>query len=183
MDIPEKIYTTKEIGTTLNVADSTIRKWAMALEKNGYSFARNEHNNRSYRDKDITVLKHFQVMVQQSNFSVENAGMVIAAKFKEGSFANETGVVPSENEEQGRSLGRSDEVIEKLLKHIERQEEFNKELVERLERQETYIQKRLDAHDGQLMDSVRELQQLKKLEQRNQEERKKRTGFFRKFFS
>ncbi|MFC3884617.1 hypothetical protein ACFOU2_14395 [Bacillus songklensis] len=44
------------------------------------------------------VLKLFQTMVQTNDFSIENAGMVIASKFKESAFSNGTGSVPSRKE-------------------------------------------------------------------------------------
>ena len=77
------------------------------------------------------VLKLFQTMVQTNNFSVENAGMVIASKFKGSAFSNGTGGVPAQREEEqtekGHSLTRSNEIIQKPLEKIQYPEEYIQE--------------------------------------------------------
>jgi DNA-binding transcriptional MerR regulator len=203
----EKAYTTKEVSTTLGIGDSTLRKWCLSLEKNGYHFTRNDQNQRLFLEKDLVVLKLFQTMVQTNNFSVENAGMVIASKFKESAFSNGTGGVPARREdgqgEKEHSLARSNEIIQKplekiqyyeqyiqeqrefnqvLLESMREQREFNQALLKRLEKQEKYIQEGLNTRDGELTQSIRELQQqLKQLDIQTQEKRKQRKGIFKWF--
>lgn len=46
VDSYEKAYTPKEIILTLDIGDSTLRKWCLALEKKGYLFIRNDQNKR-----------------------------------------------------------------------------------------------------------------------------------------
>ncbi|MFC3885053.1 MerR family transcriptional regulator [Bacillus songklensis] len=203
METIEKAYTTKEVSTTLGIGDSTLRKWCLSLEKNEYPFTRNDQNQRLFLEKDLVVLKLFQTMVQTNNFSVENAGMVIASKFKESAFSNGTGGVPARREEEQGEKGSSNEVIQKpldiiqyqeayiqeqrefnqvLLESMREQREFNQALLERLEKQETYMQEGLHTRDGELTQSIRELQQqLKQLEIQTQEKRKQRKGLFKWF--
>lgn len=157
----EKAYTSKEISTTLSIGDSTLRKWCLSLEKNGYHFTRNEQNRRVFLEKDIVVLKHFQTLVQENNMPMDNAGNVIVSRFGNDSFESSTPTVTPQKENSERSIVRSDEVIEKLMLHIERQDKFNNELLERLDKQQQYIDERLGERDNALLQGVRELQETK----------------------
>lgn len=150
----EKAYTTKEVSTTLGIGDSTLRKWCIALEDNGYQFIKSENKRRLYTESDLVVLRHFQQLVQDHNMPLDNASNVIVSRFGNRAFEGRTGIVPAEN----RSLMRSDEVIEKLFAHIEQQEKFNMELIERLDQQQRYIEEKLNNRDQQLLSHIRATQ-------------------------
>jgi hypothetical protein len=178
----EKAYTTKEISLTLGIGDSTLRKWCLALEKSGYRFVRNDQNKRLFVEADLVILRHFQTLVQENNISLENAANVVVDRFGKGAFADRTGIVPVEREEEQRDLMRSNELIKDLQEHIkvqqeymERQESFNQELIRRLDHQQQYIEERLNKRDETLIQSLREVQETKKLIAATQEEKK---GFF-----
>jgi transposase-like protein len=188
----EKAYSPKEISITLGVGDSTLRKWCIALEKNGYNFIRNDQNNRVYVDSDLVVLKHFQNLVKQHNMQLENASTLVIDRFGKGSFESGTGIVPSEKTEEQRDLSRSsEEVIAQLLEHIKQQDEFNQKLIKRLDQQQKYIDERLNRlderqneRDNMLLESLRASQETKQLllEAKTAEEQKKpRKGIMRFF--
>ncbi|WP_139367965.1 MerR family transcriptional regulator [Priestia abyssalis] len=196
----EKAYTTKEISMTLGIGDSTLKKWCLSLEKNEYPFTRNDQNQRLFLEKDLVVLKLFQTMVQTNNFSVENAGMLIASKFKESGFPSGVSAIRIEEQSEKR---RSYEVVQKpaaiiqyqeayiqeqrefnqvLLESMREQKEFNQVLLERLEKQEKSIQEGLNTRDGELTQSIQGLQQqLNQLTIQTQEKRKQRKGLFKWF--
>lgn len=176
METFEKAYSTKEISLTLEIGDSTLRKWAIALEKNGYQFIRNDQNRRLFVDADLVVLQHFKQLVQDHNMPLDNAAMLVADRFGKGPFEPRTGIVPaqqtsSSSHDMERSNERSDiEILSKLEELEERfrlQEEFNKKIIERLEErlneQETYIKVRLNKRDKLLVESLREAMETKKL--------------------
>lgn len=192
MNTYEKAYSPKEISLTLNIGDSTLRKWCIALEKSGYQFIRNDQNNRVYVDSDLVVLKHFQNLVKQHNMQLENAANLVVDRFGKGAFEVSTGDVPAEIETEQRDLNRSnDEVITQLLEHIKKQEEFNQELLSRLDQQQKYIDEKLnrldqrqDERDNMLLESLRASQETKQLllEVKTAEEQKKpRKGLLRWF--
>lgn len=166
------------------------------MEKHGYTFMKNENNQRLFLEKDLVALRHYQTMVKENNFSMDNAGMVIASRFS-SPFPNGSGGVPAvktEDEERlsARPDTRSDERIDKLIEHAEKQEQFNKELLERLNEQQKYIEKqhyyieeKLKERDGNLMESLRTLQEAKQemLEiAATKEEEKPKQGFFARLF-
>ena len=193
MDSHEKAYTPKEISLTLDIGDSTLRKWCLALEKQGYEFIRNDQNKRVFIDANVVVLRHFKELVQNHNMQMTNAAMLIIDRFGKGSLSVGTGIVPEENTEIQRDLTRSnDEVITKLMNYIEQQEEryeqqerFNKALLDKLDKQQQYIEERLNKRDETLVQSLREVQETKKLiaaaEEKREEESKK--GFLQRLFS
>ena len=198
----EKAYSPKEICTALDITNSVQRKWCLALEKNGYSFIRNDKNQRIFVENDLVVLRHFQTLVKHHNMQLENAAKLVIDRFGKGAFEVGTGIVPAEKEETQpnlqRDLMRSNEDIkETLLKHVRTQEEFNRslrerldqqenfncELVQRLEQQQKYIQERFEGmeRDRELMESIRTKQEEKQQQillqiAATQEEEKK--GFF-----
>lgn len=174
----DKPYSPKEIALALDAGDSTIRKWCIALEEEGYLFSRTDNNRRVFFDRDLVVLRHFQKLVQVQNFSMQNAAKVVASKFKEGSFEekNSKNDVPA--------IRYSTETVEKVFDEIEQLKEMNRQLLKRLDEQQEYIEERMSKRDAILMESLREVQETKKLmiEQRVEEEKKKvRKGFFRWF--
>ncbi|WP_338782454.1 DUF3967 domain-containing protein [Metabacillus sp. FJAT-52054] len=160
----EKAFTPKEISLTLDVGDSTLRKWCIALEKAGYQFMRSEKNNRLFVEGDVTVLRHLKDLVQNHSMQISNASIVIVDRFGKGAFLPRTGIVPAENIEEQRDSDRSNnQLISVLMEHIEQQKEFNQALVKRLDEQQTYIEDSLKKRDEMLMKSIRESQETKKL--------------------
>jgi hypothetical protein len=172
----EKAYSPKEMSVTLDIGDSTLRKWCLALEKNGYKFFRNEQDKRIFVEADLVILRHFQNLVKQHNMQLDNAAMLVVDRFGKGAFEVSTDIVLAEKEEEQRDLMRSNEVIEKLMSHIEKQEQFNRELIDRLDKQEKYIEESLNHRDELLLNSIKEARETRQLIAAAQEEKK--AGFF-----
>ncbi|MBP3953630.1 DUF3967 domain-containing protein [Bacillus suaedae] len=184
----EKAYSTKEISEHLEIGTSTLRKWCLSLEENGYDFARTEGNKRLFVEGDLVSLKYFKRLVQDERFSMENASKVIISRHSSKASESRTPSVLPQDDENKRSNERSDEMIQQLLEHMKKQEErmeqqekFNKELLERLDRQQTYIEERLNERDNTLIQSLREVQETKQLIAAAKEEENKK-GFFARIF-
>jgi hypothetical protein len=199
----EKAYSPKEVNVTLDIGDSTLRKWCLALEKNGYSFIRNDHKQRVFVDNDLVVLRHFQNLVKHHNMLLDNAAKLVVDRFGKGAFEVGTGGVPAVIEEEKddlqRDLMRSNEgIMEKLVEHVKTQDEFNRtllerldqqeifhrELVQRLEQQQAYIDERLEQRDRKLMESIRQAQEERQalLQIAAAQEEQKKKGFFARLF-
>lgn len=178
MEGTEKPVSPKDVYISLGIGDSTLRKWCLALEAQDYSFSRTDKNKRIFFEKDLVVLRHFRNLVQVQNFSIENAALIVVSKFKEEPVQeeNSNNSVPA--------LRDSNEVITKLLNHIEQQEAFNQQLLKRLDEQQKYIEEHVSKRDSLLMDALRESQETKKLllEAKEEEQQKKaRKGLMRWF--
>lgn len=158
-------YTPKDIKMALDIGDSTLRKWCLAIEENDFFFDRTDNNRRIFSDRDLVMLKHFKNLVQVQNMSAKNASIIVVSKYKnKPSFKeNSENSVPqvrsdNENMEEMRSF------IEEQRAHIEKQEEFNRMLLDRLEEQQRYIDERLESRDQKLLETMNQMQEQKKLE-------------------
>ncbi|WP_019244553.1 MULTISPECIES: DUF3967 domain-containing protein [Bacillus] len=173
----EKPLSPKEVSINLGIGDSTLRKWCLALEAHEYFFPRTDNNRRVFYERDVVILRHLRQLIQVQNFTLENASLIVVSKFKE-----DTSLVTN-TENSVPQLRDSNEIIEKLMSHIEQQETFNKQLLEKLEEQQKYIEERLNKRDELLMESLKQSQETKRLLLEAQEEqKKKRKGLF-SFFS
>lgn len=188
MNESEKAYTTKEISLTLDIGTSTLRKWCLALEENGYQFARTEGKKRLFVERDLIALRYFQKLVQGENFPLGNAAKVITSKYNNKASESGTPAVLRKDEGEKRSVERSEEMFLQLMERLDKQEQFNRELLERLDQQQRYIDERLDAqderlikHDEVLMQSLRESLETQKMIAAAQEEEKKK-GFWSRLF-
>ncbi|MCM3006844.1 DUF3967 domain-containing protein [Priestia koreensis] len=192
METFEKAYTTKEIAENLDIGQSTLRKWAMSLEANGYSFAKNDQGYRLFVERDIEMLTQFKKLVKEQNMPLENASNLIIEHLGQQSFSTRTEVALSQ-ETTVVPTPRSAEVDEKLLAFMEEQEAFNQKLLAVIEQQqktiqslESYIDEKLEKRDSQMMSVIRESQETKKLllEQKAQKEAQKnqKVGFFKRLF-
>lgn len=169
-------YSPKEIAGMLNIGDSTLRKWCIALEEHGYIFTRTDNKRRMFFDKDIIVLKHLRELIQVQNLSLENASKVVTTKYKQD---EEQPSAHRNGNNDDRSL-ESD--TQKILNRLEQLEEFNKTLLDTIDKQQKYIEERLDKQeermekrDSMLMESLREAQETKRLmiEAKEEAEKKK----------
>ena len=184
----EKAYTPKEVFTTLDIGDSTLRKWCLSLEKNGYEFIRNEKNSRIYVEGDLVVLRHFQNLVKE-NMPLDNAAKLVVDRFGKGAFEVSTVSVPVDKDafEVGTDIvpEEKNNDIKELKDLVNNQSELIKELISRMDQQQKYIDETLKERDRKLMESLRESQEERKalLQLAAAQEEEKKKGFFARLFS
>lgn len=177
MEGTETPYTSKEIIARLDIGDSTLRKWCLALEEQNYNFIRTAQNKRMFTEKDSYILTQFKHLVKEKNMSINNAAAIVASKYSKESFSSETEVEQLYDEVQLPSF--SNETQEELKAEIEQLKELNRQLLNRLDEQQKYIEKRLDQQDT-VLESIKQSQLL--LENKEEEQKKPRKGLLR-FFS
>lgn len=186
----EKASTVKEISLVLDVGTSTLRKWCLALEENGYSFHRTEKNNRLFLEHDLVALKYFKELVQDKQFTLKNASNVVTSRFKGEFTEGEASESRTPNNDLLTSSSkRSDEILEELLEKSKKQDEFNQEilslnqrLVEKLDAQHRYIEDSIKKRDELLMQTIKENLETRKLIAAAREEEESKKGFFAKLF-
>lgn len=172
MDVrTEKAYSHKEMYTTLNIGDSTLRKWCIALEKNGYKFLRNEQDNRVYVEGDLVVLRHFYQLVKIHKTNLENAAKLIVARFGSGAFEVGTGIVPVENDDQVTfSKDGLKELIQEAVR--EEREEFKKLINQEREALLMKMNDTVEMQSRVLMKAVRDQQEETQKELAAEKEKK-----------
>ncbi|WP_018395875.1 hypothetical protein [Bacillus sp. 37MA] len=150
-------YSPKEMTDVLNIGDSTLRKWCIALEEQHYFFSRTDNKRRLFTDRDRIVLKKFRDLVQVQNMSMQNAAIIVAAKYKDDAFEQT-------NNENGVRDIRSDVMnLAEMKQEIEQLKDLNRELLKRLDERDKYIEERMDKRDSQIMASLKELKQTKRI--------------------
>lgn len=154
----EKAYWTHETAKYLDIGESTLRKWCIELEKNGYTFVKGAMDSRAFTDNDLTALTYFKQLYKVKKHTKEQAAKAVIEKFSNEGVNERTTPVPMEND---RSYENLEKMVKNLLEHTKKQEEFNKALLKRLDNQERYIKESLENRDKLLLETIRESQEEK----------------------
>ncbi|MED1679429.1 MerR family transcriptional regulator [Bacillus subtilis] len=157
-----KEYSTKDIANIVGIATPTVRKYAQALEKAGYTFIKNDQGFRIFTDKDIQIFERIKEMSNDTGMPVDRiASMLVSEQKNDASdpIRIESEVAtPLENELKmidESDIGRIDRQYEALLKEIQ-------ELKQIVIAQQKYIDERLNTRDELLLQSIRALQEQKR---------------------
>lgn len=169
----QAVYGSSDIALTLKIQESTLRKYSLLLEKNGYEFLKNESGHRAYFDEDIIVLKKMIELKNSTDMTLEQASKSVIAWKKGGDIA-------LRDTEENRHVVRYNELFEEFKSFKEQQLDynaqlmnFNRELLERLDKQEEYIKSSIEERDRKLMLALREtLETKQQLAFTEQEEKK-----------
>lgn len=117
-----------EVQLALEIQTSTLRKYASALEENGYVFNRNKAGHRLYTERDLDV---FERLISYKNINQkpikENAKAVMA-------WINES-VAESAIENESSAVGEDKDIYSMLLKTIEASMQIHEKHAEVLQRQ------------------------------------------------
>jgi DNA-binding transcriptional MerR regulator len=174
----EKAYWARDVAKLLGISDSTLRKYCLILEQNGYKFLRDDHGRRAYVDYDVTMFRKFIEFSKNPNLTLEDAAIAIVSKFNRDDV---TAITLSATHETDRYNERYDELmskIESLVEHNKKQEALYQTLIERMEdrfeKQERYIEESLRKRDEHLVTALREIQEVRKLQAAAEEQNQKK---------
>jgi DNA-binding transcriptional MerR regulator len=188
-DSKEVAYNTKEITDMLKIGSSTLRKWCLALEEQGYIFTKVEQNKRLFLDKDLILLKHFQKLVQENKLQLEQASKVVISRFsavEDEPFSQVTTSVPAVKDEVFPA--RTTSVPVELLDFMEYQKQVNEEVlnqVKSLNSEILELKSQNNRYNSEFVKSMRTSMEQHKLEVATaieQELSKKKIGFFARLF-
>lgn len=73
MTVSEKAFWTHEVAKQLLIGESTLRKWSLALEEQGYKFVKGEQESRAYIEGDIKILFKLKEEIRNKNKPVKEA--------------------------------------------------------------------------------------------------------------
>jgi Mn-dependent DtxR family transcriptional regulator len=187
-----RVISVKEIAEAIGVKNSTVRKYVMLLEEKGYVFEKVD-KKRMYSETDLAYLRQFKQLIESSSggITLSEAANTVAERFLADNIANDTarhatGAQPHTTSELEAKVDKLLEYIEHQDERFEQQQRFNRELISKLDEQQKYISESLEKHDQQLMTSLRENQEAKKIRIESaiaaEEEKKESRGFFSKLF-
>ncbi|MGE1109909.1 DUF3967 domain-containing protein [Bacillus wiedmannii] len=153
------LYSPGEVAEQLGIQSSTLRKYADVLEKEGYTFIKNERGHRKYRESDVMVFRKVINLKNDTDMTLENATKQIV------SWHQGIEVLPLERHEIERyeepdfnattlqtMLQDQNEVIEKQNELLQ---ELNKRLVEQDQR---FVQR-----ESELLSAIQTIQECQTL--------------------
>lgn len=151
----QAVYSSSDIAVTLKVQESTLRKYCLILEKNGYEFLKNDNGHRAYFDPDIIILKKFIELKKGTDMTLEQAAKSVI------SWHNGIVITDSDTEENSY-IARYSDLLDEFKSFKLNQEAFNRELLKQLEKQQEYISNKLEDRDEKLMLALRETMETQK---------------------
>ncbi|MGG1370003.1 DUF3967 domain-containing protein [Priestia megaterium] len=157
----EQSYFGNEVAKAIGMGGSTVRKYAIALEEQGYTFQRGINNSRVFYNKDILMLQRIMNIMNKKNMTLEQAVKLAVSSI--GEEGRTTPVTVEQKED-------NDQVT--VLERLERLEQINVKLVQQLQEQQRIMFERDTKRDEQLTSIIREIQETKKLTAAAEEKKK-----------
>ncbi|MBY0040888.1 DUF3967 domain-containing protein [Bacillus cereus] len=153
------LYSPGDVAEQLGIQSSTLRKYADVLEKEGYTFIKNERGHRKYRESDVMVLRKVINLKNDTDMTLENATKQIV------SWHQGVEVLPLERHEVER-YEESDfnatplqAMIQEQKEVIEKQNELLQELTKRLTEQD----QRFAQRESELLSAIQSIQDSQNL--------------------
>ncbi|MBW9219806.1 hypothetical protein CI793_12300 [Anoxybacillus ayderensis] len=185
-----KEYSTKDIANIVSIAAPTVRKYAQALEKAGYTFTKNEQGFRIFIESDIEIFERMKEMSSDTGMTVDRIASMLVNQRKQKesdtiqSKSESATLVENEAKKAEISDIERDSIrYEALMKEIQ-------ELKQIVVSQQKYIDERLSKiekhsveRDRMWMEYIREQQQAKLETATTTEDKKKRVGILKRLFS
>ncbi|MFD2615720.1 hypothetical protein [Paenibacillus gansuensis] len=103
----------KDLARHLDIGESTVRKWSIELEKAGYEFLRDEHNRRTYIERDAIALRQMKDYLA-AGMSYSNASQRVANQYRRIDELNNVTGSANDNLPANPSLTADPEVINEL---------------------------------------------------------------------
>ncbi|EEL58737.2 D-alanine--D-alanine ligase [Bacillus cereus Rock4-18] len=76
------LYSPGDVAEQLGIQSSTLRKYADVLEKEGYTFIKNERGHRKYRESDVMVFRKVINLKNDTDMTLENATKQIVSWYQ-----------------------------------------------------------------------------------------------------
>lgn len=154
----EILLTVKEVAATIEETPNIVRNWMKEL-KPYIPLQKNESGYNVFDQEALERLKLIKQLHRERNYSIKQIEHYFSTD-------GET-FKPTPTKEIGEIIAEElqglHEEIKTLRDYVQRQEEFNKALVTKLQEQQTYLDKKLDKRDQDLMQLIRDTQETKKL--------------------
>ncbi|MDM5431229.1 DUF3967 domain-containing protein [Bacillus mycoides] len=153
------LYSPGEVAEQLGIQSSTLRKYADVLEKEGYTFIKNERGHRKYRESDVMVFRKIINLKNDTDMTLENATKQIV------SWHQGVEVLPLERHEIERyeepdfNATTLQTMLQDQNEVIEKQNELLQELNKRLVEQD----QRFAQRESELLSAIQTIQESQRL--------------------
>lgn len=140
----EKAYWNHEIAKLLGIGESTLRKWCIELEKNGYTFLKGTKDSRAFTQHDLNAITTFKNLTKVKKFTMSQAAKQVVERYGEREEQDRTTPVPYENTQ---SLSVLNESLSRLVEELEIQRNQNLQMAEIIARATNIIEKQGESLD------------------------------------
>ncbi|MBF7156470.1 DUF3967 domain-containing protein [Bacillus albus] len=153
------LYSPGDVAEQLGIQSSTLRKYADVLEKEGYTFIKNERGHRKYRESDVMVFRKVINLKNDTDMTLENATKQIV------SWSQGVEVLPLERHEIERyeepdfNATPLHAMIQEQKEVIEKQNYLLQELNKRLAEQDQRFAKR----ESELLSAIQTIRESQTL--------------------
>src|SRR5690625_6727270 len=120
-----KVYSPSDIASLLKVKESTLRKYSLLLENEGYSLQRNSQNQRWYSDNDVIALRKLVTLKNNGDMNLKECASAVYLWLKGDSVTQSLTVADNATERYADDITELRELIHK------RSEEHTSELQSR----------------------------------------------------
>ncbi|MDA1764347.1 DUF3967 domain-containing protein [Bacillus cereus] len=185
------LYSPGDVAEQLGIQSSTLRKYADVLEKEGYTFIKNERGHRKYRESDVMVFRKVINLKSDTDMTLENATKQIVSwhqgvevlplerheieRYEEPDFNATT--LQTMLQDQNDVIEKQNELLQELSKRlIEQDQRFTQRESELLSAIQTIQESQVliatnssedvaknQGRDEMLMQTIREVQEVKKM--------------------
>ncbi|MGH1049335.1 DUF3967 domain-containing protein [Bacillus mycoides] len=185
------LYSPGEVAEQLGIQSSTLRKYADVLEKEGYTFIKNERGHRKYRESDVMVFRKVINLKNDTDMTLENATKQIVSwhqgvevlplerhqieRYEEPDFNATT--LQTMLQDQNEVIEKQNELLQELNKRLVEQDhrfaQRESELlsaIQTIQESQTLIATHTSedvaknqGRDEMLMQTIREVQEVKKM--------------------
>lgn len=141
------MHKTADVARIVGVKSVTVRKYAMALEKCGYSVSHSASGHREFSDTDIIALQELIALQKRTGLTVEKCAEVIAARHSQASES----VAVQPISEESTTLQQYDERYSQLLRSFEQVVAKQDETIMRLNEQNQLLKEQRHDIIGELL--------------------------------
>lgn len=134
----DRIYWPHEIAEHLKIADSTLRKWAIALESKGYQFRRDENGNRAYGERDTIAFSALRDQLR-AKVKLDEAASYVAASYPSSADVTDIVEIPGGLQGDDSLAARMNELESKIDMFMQRMEVAEEERDRAIERRDEAI--------------------------------------------
>jgi DNA-binding transcriptional MerR regulator len=170
------IMSPNDLSTLLQIKESTLRKYSILLENVGYTFQRNNQNQRWYNDTDIVAFKKLISLKNSTDMNLKECAEAVLMWSKGHDITQPLTVV--DNDAQ-----RHNDDITELKAMVTQQNILLQELVKKIDQQQKYIDEKLDQRDKTLLESIRGTQEIKQQLLQIAAAKDEKKGFFARLFN
>lgn len=192
------IYEFTDLVKLLRVKEPTVRNYLKNLKAEGYEFKKGPNGRRYYTGEDVAMLREFVELKNQEGVFLKDAAKEVVAKYSHTAESYDMNDNTDEDtyDESFEDISDSKDIevyqrqyndlVNEFKSFKNQQNTFNQQLIDQLQKQGEFIQQQsqyinenLKKRDQQLVESLRETQETKKLIAASIENKKKWWEFWK----